>query len=255
MGLVQDKVLIITGAAAGIGLATATAALNEGAKVFGIDMSPAPKALEENPNFRFFCADLTKNESPKQAVLSCIAAFGRRIDGLLNIAGVTDNYGSVDSVTDEIWARCISVNLTAPVRLMREVIPIMREFGQGSIVNTSSKAGLSGASSGVAYTASKHGLIGVTKNVAWRFKTEGIRCNAICPGAVATGMGTTGDYLQWDQAAMEAMRPIHAAHMDMEVGPTIRAGEVAHTLLFIVSDRSRRINGAVIPVDDAWSAI
>nr|BCD52381.1 short-chain dehydrogenase/reductase SptC [Aspergillus sp.] len=255
MGFLQDKVVIITGAAAGIGLATATAALDEGARVFGIDLAPAPTSLQENPNFEFLRADLTDHDCPKRAVQACIAAFGQRIDGLLNVAGIADNYGSADSVTDEVWDRCLAVNLTAPVKLMREVIPIMREAGKGSIVNTSSKAGLSGASSGVAYTASKHGLIGVTKNVAWRFKTEGIRCNAICPGAVATEMGMTGDFSLWDQAAMEAMRPIHAAHMDMGIGATIKAQEVAQTLLFLVSDLSRRVNGAVIPVDDAWSTI
>jgi NAD(P)-dependent dehydrogenase (short-subunit alcohol dehydrogenase family) len=68
-------------------------------------------------------------------------------------------------------------------------------------------------------------------------------------------MGTAGDFSHWDHSAMQAMRPIHSAHMDMEIGPTIRAEEVAQTLLFLVSDASTRINGAVIPVDDAWSAI
>jgi NAD(P)-dependent dehydrogenase (short-subunit alcohol dehydrogenase family) len=149
------QILIITGAAAGIGLATATAALDEGARVFGIDILDAPKTLRENPNFGFLCADLTHNECAKQVVESCTAAFGSRIDGLLNIAGIPDNYSSADSVTDEIWDRCLAINLTAPVRLIREVLPVMREAGKGSIVNTSSKAGLSGAASGVAYTASE----------------------------------------------------------------------------------------------------
>ncbi|KAJ0420593.1 NAD(P)-binding protein [Aspergillus carlsbadensis] len=240
MALLQDKILIITGAAAGIGLATATA---------------APSSLREHPNFHFLRADITHDECPRQVVEGCTAAFGGRIAGLLNIAGIPDHYSSVDSVTDEIWERCLAVNLTAPVRLMREVLPVMRETGKGSIVNTSSKAGLSGAASGVAFTASKHGLIGVTKNVAWRFKAEGIRCNAICPGAVVTPMATSGDFARWDQDALKAMRPVHSAHMDMEIGPTIRAEEVAQTLLFLVSDASQRINGTVIPVDDAWSAI
>ncbi|OKO92262.1 Levodione reductase [Penicillium subrubescens] len=93
-----------------------------------------------------------------------------------------DRNNSVDSLTDEMWDRCIAINLTAPVKLMREVIPIMREQKSGSIVNVGSKAATSGAASGVAYTASKHGLIGATKNVAWRYKQEGIRCNAVCPG-------------------------------------------------------------------------
>lgn len=86
--------------------------------------------------------------------MACVESFGRRIDGLLNIAGVLDHCGSVDSVLDTMWHKCIAINLTAPVMLIREVIPIMREQKSGSIVNISSKAGVSGAAAGVAYTAS-----------------------------------------------------------------------------------------------------
>lgn len=93
-----------------------------------------------------------------------------------------DQNSGADNVLDEDWDRIIAVNLTAPVRLMREVLKVMKAQKSGSIVNVSSKAGISGAVAGVAYTASKHGIVGVTKNTAWLFKDEGIRCNAICPG-------------------------------------------------------------------------
>jgi NAD(P)-dependent dehydrogenase (short-subunit alcohol dehydrogenase family) len=83
-----------------------------------------------------------------------LEAYGEKVDALFNIAGVMDNHGSVDTLTNESWERCLAVNLTAPVELMREVIPIMRREKSGSIVNLASKAGTSGAASGVAYTAS-----------------------------------------------------------------------------------------------------
>lgn len=95
-----------------------------------------------------------------------------------------DQNSGADNVLDEDWDRIIAVNLTAPVRLMREVLKVMKAQKSGSIVNVSSKAGISGAVAGVAYTASKHGIVGVTKNTAWLFKDEGIRCNAICPGGL-----------------------------------------------------------------------
>lgn len=146
--------MIITGSSSGIGLAASTLALASGAKVLGIDISNSPASLTANPNYTFFAADLSHPESAKKAIAACIAAYGNRIDGLLNIAGVMDLNQSADTVTDDMWDRCIAINLTAPVKLMREVIPIMRLRGKGSIVNVGSKASMSGAVSGVAYTAS-----------------------------------------------------------------------------------------------------
>lgn len=146
--------MIITGSASGIGLATANAALEEGAKVLGVDISPAPDSIAKNPNYKFLQRDLTNPSTPRDIIEACTKEFGGRIDGLLNVAGIMDLNGSVDSLSDEMWDRCISVNLTAPVRLMRAVIPVMRKQKSGSIVNVGSKAATSGAVSGVAYTAS-----------------------------------------------------------------------------------------------------
>ncbi|KAJ5181615.1 Short-chain dehydrogenase/reductase SDR [Penicillium cf. viridicatum] len=256
MSLVQDLVLIITGSASGIGLATATAALDNGAKVLGVDISSEPDSLSTRPNFKFLKGNLTDENVIKHVVDSCIREFGGRIDGLLNIAGIMDHNGSVDSLSNEMWDRCISVNLTAPVRLMREVIPTMREQKNGSIVNVGSKAATSGAASGVAYTASKHGLIGATKNVAWRYKQEGIRCNAVCPGGVPTGIVQASDPTKWDTDALQTMSPVHQAHAaDRPKGFGVEPDDIVQCILFLVSNHSKRINGAVIPVDNAWSVI
>nr|P9WEP2.1 RecName: Full=Short chain dehydrogenase ausX; AltName: Full=Austinoid biosynthesis cluster protein X [Aspergillus nidulans FGSC A4] len=150
------QVLIITGTSSGIGLAAATMALEEGAKVLGVDISKPPDSLARHANYQFFQADLSHPEAPARVVEACSRTYGDRIDGLLNIAGVMDLNQSADSLSDNVWERCISINLTAPVKLMREVIPIMKLRGKGSIVNVASKAALSGAVSGVAYTASEH---------------------------------------------------------------------------------------------------
>ncbi|OOQ86836.1 short-chain dehydrogenase/reductase SDR [Penicillium brasilianum] len=254
---IQDHVVIITGSSSGIGLAASTLALASGAKVLGIDISNSPASLTANPNYTFFAADLSHPESAKKAIAACIAAYGNRIDGLLNIAGVMDLNQSADTVTDDMWDRCIAINLTAPVKLMREVIPIMRLRGKGSIVNVGSKASMSGAVSGVAYTASKHGLVGATKNVAWRFKHEGIRCNIVCPGGVAaTGIRDGVDSTQFDSEALEMMTVIHQAHAsDHAKGLGLQPEDLAHSLLYFLSDLSKGISGAVIPVDNAWSTI
>ncbi|KAJ5747639.1 uncharacterized protein N7511_009335 [Penicillium nucicola] len=255
MGLLQDRVVIVTGSASGIGLATAIQSIKEGARVFGVDISTCPASLENEPSFRFFQCDLTADDASKAIVQACLEAYGEKIDCLFNIAGVMDNHGSVDTLTNESWKRCLAVNLTAPVELMREVIPLMRKEQSGSIVNLASKAGTSGAASGVAYTASKHGLIGATKNVAWRYKDENIRCNAVCPGGVLTPMLNSSDPATLDFEALSSMKPVHNAHMAPGKGPWIKAEEIAATIIFLASDSSLRINGAVVPIDNAWSTI
>ncbi|KAJ5474310.1 hypothetical protein N7475_003876 [Penicillium sp. IBT 31633x] len=256
MSPLQDLVLIITGSASGIGLTTATQALNQGAKVLGVDVSSVPPSIAEHPNYKFLQGDLTDERTPKKVVETCVNEFGGRIDGLLNIAGIMDRNSSVDSLSDDMWERCIAINLTAPVKLMREVIHIMRQQKSGSIVNVGSKAATSGAASGVAYTASKHGLMGATKNVAWRYKQEGIRCNAVCPGGVPTGIVQASDPSTWDKDALGTMSLIHEAHgSDRRQGLGVEAENIADCILFLVSNQSKRINGAVIPIDNAWSVI
>lgn len=255
-----------------------------------------PPSIAEHPNYKFLQGDLTDERTPKKVVETCVNEFGGRIDGLLNIAGIMDRNSSVDSLSDDMWERCIAINLTAPVKLMREVIHIMRQQKSGSIVNVGSKAATSGAASGVAYTASKymsfyklidqhsdgaffllgkHGLMGATKNVAWRYKQEGIRCNAVCPGGtlntishygrtfvlpiitgVPTGIVQASDPSTWDKDALGTMSLIHEAHgSDRRQGLGVEAENIADCILFLVSNQSKRINGAVIPIDNAWSVI
>ncbi|KAL3439814.1 NAD(P)-binding protein [Aspergillus insuetus] len=257
MALLDDYVLIITGPSSGIGLATATAALRDGARVFGVDICPAPSSLTAHKNFEFLQADLSNHLAAKNVVDTCIQTFGGRIDGLLNVAGVMDLNQSVDTLSDSMWERCIAVNLTAPTMLMREVISVMRKQQRGSIVNVSSKAGFSGAVAGAAYTASKHGLIGVTKNVAWRFKLEGIRCNAVCPGGVyETGIQNSANQAALDKEATNTMQLIYQAHgVDRESGLDVKVESVAECLLYLASSRSAGINGAIVPIDNAWCTI
>lgn len=156
---VQDKVVIITGCSSGIGLATARLFLERKAIVFGIDIGSIPQVLaEEFSTFTFYQTDLTQSQASEIAVAKCIGKYNR-VDVLVNCAGVSDGWSSADTLQDEEWEKVIAINLTVPIRLMKAVLPAMKEQKGGSIVNVSSKAGMSGASAGIAYTASKHGLV------------------------------------------------------------------------------------------------
>lgn len=159
MSSVQRKIVIVTGCSSGIGLATARLFLERQAYVFGIDVSPIPQQLAESfSTFAFHQTDLTDSQAPEIAVAKCIAKF-ERVDVLVNCAGVSDGWSSADTVQDEEWDRVIAINLTAPIKMMRAVLPAMKEQRGGSIVNVASKAATSGASAGIAYTATKHGLV------------------------------------------------------------------------------------------------
>ncbi|KAL4989541.1 hypothetical protein BDW68DRAFT_175865 [Aspergillus falconensis] len=152
----QGKIAIITGASSGIGLATAQLFLEQGASVHGVDVSPAASVLLENPKFRFQ------------------QHFGRRIDILLDIAGVMGTNNSVDTMDPDMWDRVITINLTVPAFLSKAVVNVFKKqkSGGSSIVKVARKAALSGGLAGAAYTANKHGVVGLTKNIAWRFHDE-----------------------------------------------------------------------------------
>lgn len=219
-----------------------------------MDISPSPASLQHAVNWIFVQGDLAEPSTATTVVEKCIAQYGK-IDGLLNVAGVTDNSSSADSVTDAMWDRCISINLTAPVKLIQATLPWMRKQQRGSIVNVASKAATSGAIAGIAFTASKHGLVGATKNIAWRFKDENIRCNAICPGGVATNI-LASVTTKYDLDAAATMTPVHNLHhVDMNDSNICQPEDVANLLLFLVSDASSQISGAIIPIDQAWSTI
>ncbi|EMR89352.1 hypothetical protein ACHAP3_007632 [Botrytis cinerea] len=177
------------------------------------------------------------------------------IDVLANIAGVMDSMASADKVTDDDWDRIIAINLTAPTKLIRAVLPFMRAKKNGAIINLCSKAALSGAAAGVAYTASKHGLLGVTKNTAFRFRDEGIRCNAICPGGVMTNMARSMNKETMDLEAAAVWGQVLALHMKPGEMPHVTVSEIAEAVLFLASDGARSINGVALPIDNAWSTI
>ncbi|KAK3898772.1 hypothetical protein C8A05DRAFT_37636 [Staphylotrichum tortipilum] len=270
------RVAIVTGCASGIGLAVTQLLLAHQFRVCGLDAAAffdyaLLQAEADHGRFHFHCGDLGREGVCEEGVRICRAVFGDRVDVLVNVAGVMDDFSSADGVSDEVWERVMAVNLTAPVKMMRAVLPGMRERRDGVVVNVASTAAASGAVAGVAYTASKHGLVGATKNVAWRFRNDGIRCNAVLPGAIDSAIGKTiasGHNKLWDSpdqagpaqsssSSQEAApspgesAPLPGAPAPVAPGRSITALEVARTIVFLISDQARTISGVCLPVDRA----
>lgn len=169
-----------------------------------------------------------------------------RIDILINNAGILDNFTALGDLSDELWEKVININLTAPMKLSRKVIPIMEKQESGNIINISSLGGLYGSRAGAAYTASKFALTGLTKNIAYMYAEKGIRCNAISPGGVDTEISAN---LEPSEFGMDRVMKGTANNIRSGSGK-----EIATIALFLASDESSFVNGDVIVADAGWTA-
>jgi NAD(P)-dependent dehydrogenase (short-subunit alcohol dehydrogenase family) len=248
------KVAVITGAGSGIGRAMATLFATEGASVVAADwnasrLDEVVASIHANGGAAVGAQGNIAEQATAEGLIDhAVATFGR-LDILCNNAGVMDYMQGVGEVSDDIWRRVLSINLDGPMFASRKAIPRMIAQGSGSIVNTASTAGISGGAAGAAYTVSKHGLVGLTRNTAWMYAARGIRCNAICPGGTKTNIAETMPSEQVD-AEGSARAGAYAALIPAFLEP----GDIAELALFLASDASRHINGAIIPADAGWTA-
>ena len=247
----KDKVVIVTGAGSGIGKASALLFAAEGAKIVAGEIDQArldalvAELKAQGTEVIGVQSNVAKVEDCNNLVDTAKAAFGK-VDVLVNNAGIMDRFLGTGEITDEVWNRVLAVNLNGPMYTMRRVLPIMQEQKKGVIVNVSSAAGLGGGFAGAAYTASKHGLAGLTKSTAWMYGADGIRCVAIAPGAVNTGIPLGGDPSQFGYSRLATQM----ATMTRVAEPS----ELAAAIVFLASDDASFISGSVIPVDGAWLA-
>jgi NAD(P)-dependent dehydrogenase (short-subunit alcohol dehydrogenase family) len=239
----RGKTTVVTGAAAGVGLAMVEMFRERGATVVAVDIDrPGLDRLAgRHPDVIAVAVDISTPAGAEQAM----DAGGGRVDVLCSNAGIMDRFALVDEVTDEEWNRVLAVNLTAPMLLSRIAIPRMIEQGGGAIVNTASVGGLRGGRAGAAYTASKFGLVGLTQNIAATFGDQGIRCNAICPGSIATDILKGGEL---------SPRGAAIGSRDRDKPAPAAPEQIAAAALFLADDEASRVNGVALPVDGGWIA-
>lgn len=236
----KGKTALITAAAQGIGRATAEAFLREGARVIATDVNVEPLADLTG-------AEVQRLDATEPEAVKAIAARHADIDVLYNCAGYV-HAGTILDCDEEAWAFSNALNVTAQYRMIRAFLPGMLERGGGSIINMSSIcSSIKAVPNRFAYGATKAAVIGLTKSVAADFVTQGVRCNAICPGTVETPsllqrLRDTGDF---EKAYSE-----FTARQAM--GRFGRVEELAALAVYLASDESAFTTGQIHVIDGGW---
>jgi len=240
------KTCLITGAARGIGLATAHLFLDYGWRVSLIDnnvetLATARKSLPPDTNLCIEC-DVSDAGQVRRAVDQTAAHFGR-LDGLVNNAGIAD-FGPIAQTGLDVWTAIMATNLTGPFITVQAAAPVMARGGGGAIVNIASISGHRASTLRVAYGTSKAGVIHLTKQQAAEYGNQGIRVNCVCPGPVDTDMA----------------KKVHDASIRQSYHDNIplnRYGEereIAEAIYFLISDKASYINGQILSVDGGFES-
>lgn len=247
MERLKDKVAIITGGAGGIGKATAKKFLNEGAKVMIVDLmeDALKKTIEEldSEHAHYHAADVSKAENVKAYLEACIFQFGK-VDIFFNNAGIEGKFSSIADYPEEIYDRVINVNLKGVWLGCQKVIPKMTNGG--SVIITSSVAGLKGFKNLGPYVASKHAVTGIMRTAALEFAERNIRVNSVHPGPVNNRM------MRSIEEQMSPQNP-DEAQKDFEVSIPFKRfaenEEIADLVVFLASEESKYLTGTTQVID------
>jgi 3-oxoacyl-[acyl-carrier protein] reductase len=241
---IAGRVAVVTGAASGMGRATAFLFADEGAKVAVVDrtadgVAEVVAAIESvGGTARGYVLDVTDTA----AIASTVASIGEQlgpVDILVNNAGVSMPTALDGDGFDQAWNVTLAVNLTAQAQLIRACLPMLQRNKEGRVVNIASTEGLGATRAMSPYTASKHGVVGLTKSLAVELARRGVTVNCVCPGPINTGM-TAGIPVDMKETFAKRRTPI-GRYADPE--------EVAHMTLSLVLPSASFVVGAIIPVD------
>ena len=244
------KIAIVTGAAHGIGKAIAELFAEQGAWVMAADLDDAAGEAtaagirERGGQAAFQHVDVADEKQVAAAVTQAAETGNGCIDVLCNNASYLAPWHNVVAAPHDEWEKCFQTALMGSAHFLREVLPLMVTRRSGSVVNIASIQGMVGARDSAAYTSMKHALLGLTRSVAYDYAPHNIRVNAICPGPIETRISPQPGTDLYERQISKT-----------PLGRIGQPREVAYAALFLASDESSYITGAVLPVDGGWTAI
>jgi NAD(P)-dependent dehydrogenase (short-subunit alcohol dehydrogenase family) len=250
MGILDGKVVLITGAASGIGRATAEEAAAEGAKLLLSDVTDdAGRKVADELGASYESCDVTDEAAVEALVRKPVDEFGR-LDCAFNCAGILGTVALTTDTNYDDWRRILEVDLNGVFLCTKHELRVMSERGSGSILNMASAAGLIGWPGASGYVAAKHGVVGLTKAAAVEFAPQGIRVNSICPAYTKTPMvdDLFENLLGGDQANVEAALANHP------IGRFANAQEIAAACVWLLSDKASFVTGTAMSVDGGYTA-
>ena len=252
---------LVTGGGSGIGRAIAQALAAQGAAVAIFDLLPdggqdAVTAItSKGGRATLLRGDVSRWDDVDRAVAAAVRKLGP-LGIMVNAAGILDGYESADGMTPALWERVIGINLTGSFYGSKRALAEMLPRGRGRIINIASVAGLVGSGGGTAYTASKHGVVGLTRQLAITYAARGVTVNAICPGAVQTGLRANSTrILGADAPEMRGVGGDEAAVR--AITPAGRRGtldEVAAAACYLASEEADYVTGHTLVIDGGWTA-
>ncbi|RST84945.1 3-hydroxybutyrate dehydrogenase [Aquibium carbonis] len=257
----MPRIAVVTGSTSGIGLAIADAFAASGCHVVINSYSDTPEdhavartiAEKNGVEALYVQADMSKGEDCRALVARAAAHFGT-VDILVNNAGI-QHVAAVEDFPPAKWDAILAINLSSSFHTIAAAIPLMKRGGWGRIVNIASAHGLVASPFKAAYVAAKHGVLGLTKTVALEVATNGITCNAICPGYVLTPLVEAQIPDQMKTHGMNRETVIREVMLERQ--PTsqfVTVEQIGATALWLCSDAASQVNGTHISVDGGWTA-
>ena len=255
MGILENRAVLITGAASGIGRATALAAHDEGARLLLSDIDAksgealAAEIAAKGGSAAFAQCDVTIEAEVEALVARASAEYGR-LDGAFNCAGILGTIGLTTDTALDDWRRILDVDLSGVFLCTKHELRVMAAQGSGSILNMASAAGLIGWPGACGYVAAKHGVVGLTKSAALEVAAKGVRVNAICPSYVETPMVSDlfENLLGGDPAHVDAALANHP------IGRFAKPAEIAAACVWLLSDNASFVTGTAMSVDGGYTA-
>lgn len=248
----NGKSVVVTGASSGMGKAIVELFANEGANVVAVArrkerLDALAESLKDAPGKVLpFAGDISKEETMTEAIDKAVSEFGR-LDVLINNAGVMDDMSPVGDIKNEKIEQVFAVNVFGPMYAMRKAVQVFLAQGTGGNIINVASVGAAKTAAGAVYGASKAAVVSLTKNTAFMYIPDGIRCNAIAPGGIATEIATSMGMP--NMAGYGRVQKVLAAAPEPGT-----AQQIANAALFLASDESSYVNGDVLLVDGGWSA-